>query len=97
MQSKGSGTFSKILKQLRKNRDWSQEQLAQIICIDTQRISKTLEVSLDYLMTGKSHDAEKVKNIKLIERIEKIEKLPIEYQDTLISVLDSFINRHKFE
>jgi len=59
--------------------------------------SYALEVSLDYLLTGKSLGAEKVKNIKLIERIKEIEKLPLEYQDTLISVLDSFIKRHKFE
>ncbi len=38
-----------------------------------------------------------MKNAQLIERIEEIEKLLTEYQDTLISVLDSFIKRHKFE
>jgi len=34
---------------------------------------------------------------KLIERIEELEKLPGEYQETLVSVLDSFIKRHNFE
>ena len=107
-------SFPDILRRLRKNKDWSQGQLAQQAGIDLQKISKyergvssppiktlvkiakALDVSLDYLVIGKTR-AEKVKNIKLIERIEEIEKLPLEYQDTLISVLDSFIKRHKFE
>jgi len=38
-----------------------------------------------------------MKNAQLIERIEEIEKLPTEYQDILISMLDSFIKRHKFK
>ncbi|MCP4720213.1 MAG: helix-turn-helix transcriptional regulator [Desulfobacteraceae bacterium] len=107
--------FPNILRRLRKNKDWSQGQLAQKAGIDLQKISKyergvtsppittlvkiatALGVSLDYLVTGKNTSAEKMKNAQLIERIEEIEKLPVEYQDTLISVLDSFIKRHKFE
>ncbi len=108
-------SFPNILRQLRKNRDWSQGQLAQKAGIDLQKVSKyergvssppittlvkiakALEVSLDYLVTGKSISAEKMKNVQLIEKIEEIEKLPLEYQETLVSVLDSFIKRHKFE
>lgn len=107
--------FPEQLRRLRRNRDWSQGQLAHKVGIDTQRISKyerglsspsldilvqiarVLEVSLDYLLTGKANDAERLKNAKLIERIEELEKLPGEYQETLISVLDSFIKRYKFE
>jgi hypothetical protein len=61
------------------------------------RIAKVLDVSLDYLLTGKSGRTEKLKNTKPIERMEEVESLPLEYQETLISVLDSFIKRHKFE
>lgn len=107
--------FSERLRQLRKNRDWSQGQLAQKVHIDTQRISKyerglstptletlvgiskALEVSLDYLLVGKSYGADKVKNPQLIEKIEEVDELPGEYQQTLISVLDSFVKRYKFE
>ena len=60
-------------------------------------IAAALEVSLDYLLTGKSYGADKVKNPKLIEKIEEVDKLPGEYQQTLISVLDSFVKRYKFE
>lgn len=110
-----TASFPERLRRLRRERDWSQGQLAQKIDIDAQRISKyerglssppietlipiarALDVSLDYLLTGKASGAEKLKNAKLIERIEELEKLPGEYQETLISVLDSFIKRHKFE
>ena len=61
------------------------------------QIAHSLEISLDYLLTGKTNGAEKLKNARLIERIEELEKLPGEYQETLISVLDSFIKRYKFE
>jgi len=60
-------------------------------------LARALDVSLDYLLTGKSHGADSLKNPRLIERIEEIEELPGEYQETLITVLDSFIKRYKFE
>ncbi len=60
-------------------------------------IAHSLEVSLDYLLTGKSYGADKVKNPQLIEKIEEVDELPGEYQQTLISVLDSFVKRYKFE
>ena len=60
-------------------------------------IAHVLEVSLDYLLTGKNSKTDKLKNDRLIERREEIESLPPEYQETLVSVLDSFIKRHKFE
>ena len=114
-QNNISSPFPQRLRRLRRDRDWSQGQLAQKIGIDKQRISKyerglssppldiliqiaySLDVSLDYLLTGKTNGAEKLKNARLIERIEELEKLPGEYQETLISVLDSFIKRYKFE
>jgi transcriptional regulator with XRE-family HTH domain len=53
------------------------------------RIATALDVSLNYLLTGKSGKTEKLKNAKLIECIEEVENLPLEYQEPLISVLDS--------
>jgi hypothetical protein len=38
-----------------------------------------------------------VKNPQLIEKIEEVDELPGEYQQTLISALDSFVKRYKFE
>ncbi len=110
-----TASFPERLRRLRRERDWSQGQLANKIGIDIQRISKyergisspplevlaciaqILSVSVDYLLMGKSSKTEKLKNAKLIEKIEELETLPLDYQETLISVLDSFIKRHKFE
>jgi transcriptional regulator with XRE-family HTH domain len=110
-----TASFPERLRRLRRERDWSQGQLANKLGIDIQRISKyerglasppleviaciaqVLAVSVDYLLMGKSSKTEKLKNAKLIEKIEELEALPLDYQETLISVLDSFIKRHKFE
>jgi transcriptional regulator with XRE-family HTH domain len=113
--NKITASFPERLRRLRRDRDWSQGQLANKVGIDVQRISKyergisnppletlariarVFGVSLDYLLTGKSSKVEKLQNAQLIERIEELENLPKEYQETLISVLDSFIKRNKFE
>ncbi|MGB5987661.1 MAG: helix-turn-helix transcriptional regulator [Desulfobacterales bacterium] len=113
--NKITASFPERLRRLRRDRDWSQGQLAHKVGIDVQRISKyergisnppletlariarVFGVSLDYLLTGKSSKVEKLQNAQLIERIEELENLPKEYQETLISVLDSFIKRNKFE
>jgi transcriptional regulator with XRE-family HTH domain len=110
-----TASFPDRLRRLRREREWSQGQLAKKVGIDIQRISKyergisspplealaciarSLEVSVDYLLTGKSTKTEKLNDARLIEKIEELETLPREYQETLISVLDSFIKRHKFE
>lgn len=110
-----TASFPERLRRLRRERDWSQGQLAKKVGIDIQRISKyerglsnpplevlacmaqVLGVSVDYLLMGKSSKTENLKNAKLIEKIEELEALPLDYQETLISVLDSFIKRHKFE
>ncbi len=62
-------------------------------------IAHAFGVSLDYLLTGKgkSYSADNVKNPQLIEKIEEVDELPGEYQQTLISVLDSFVKRYKLE
>ena len=57
-------------------------------------IAHAFGVSLDYLLTGKSYCADKVKNPQLIE---EVDELPGEYQQTLISVLDLFVKRYKFK
>ncbi|RTZ97562.1 MAG: transcriptional regulator [Deltaproteobacteria bacterium] len=110
-----TSAFPERLRRLRRERDWSQGQLANKVGIDIQRISKyerglsnppletlahiarAFGVSLDYLLMGKSSKTDKLQNTQLIERIEELENLPKEYQETLISVLDSFIKRNKFE
>ncbi len=91
-----TASFPKRLRRLRRDREWSQGQLAQKVGIDIQRISKyergisspplealariarSLEVSVDYLLTGKITKTKKQNDATLIEKIEELEKQPRE-------------------
>jgi len=111
-----SKDFPEKLKKLRKNRGWSQGQLAQKIGADLQRISKyergvmwptmelmvriakAFDVTVDYLIRDEGNAAiSKIKNQTLLHQIEEINNLPDEEQQTVISFLDAFIKRKKFE
>lgn len=62
------------------------------------QIAKTFEVSLDFLIRDdKSAAVAKIKNQKLLHQLEAINDLPEEDQETVISFLDAFIKRRKFE
>ena len=109
------GSLPERLRQLRKNQDWSQGQVAKKVGVEAQRISQyerglaspplemiekianVYEVSIDFLIRGESFSSNSVHNEELLERLKELEKLPNNYQKTLISVLDSFIMRNKFE
>lgn len=111
-----SKDFPEKLKKLRKNRGWSQGQLAQKIGADLQRISKyergvmwptmelmvriarAFEVTVDYLIRDEGNAAiGKIKNKTLLHQIEEVNNLPDEELQTIISFLDAFIKRKKFE
>lgn len=62
------------------------------------RIATTYDVSLDYLLRdGFETAAAKIKNKKLLNKLEAINDLPKADQETVISFLDAFIKRRKFE
>lgn len=111
-----SKDFPEKLKKLRKNRGWSQGQLAQKIGADLQRISKyergvmwptmelmvriakAFEVTVDYLIRDEENAAiSRIKNQTLLHQIEEVNNLADEDQKTVISFLDAFIKRKKFE
>ena len=111
-----SADFPAKLKELRKNKGWSQGQLAKKIDADLQRISKyergviwpTMElmvklakifdVSIDFLIRDDQNTAvTKIRNQKLLNQLEAINNLPQEDQETVVSFLDAFIKRRKFE
>ncbi len=62
-----------------------------------EKIANVYEVGIDFLIKGESFSSSSVHNEELLERLKELEKLPDNYQKTLISVLDSFIMRNKFE
>ncbi len=111
-----SPDFPEKLKKLRKSRGWSQNQLAQKIGADLQRISKyergviwptmelmvkmarVFDVSVDFLIRDDKNTAVgKIKNQKLLSQLEAINNLPEQDQETVVSFLDAFIKRRKFE
>ena len=111
-----SADFPAKLKELRKNKGWSQGQLAKKIDADLQRISKyergviwptmelmvklakVFDVSIDFLIRDDQNTAvTKIRNQKLLNRLEAINNLPQEDQETVVSFLDAFIKRRKFE
>lgn len=111
-----SADFPAKLKELRKNKGWSQGQLAKKIDADLQRISKyergliwptmelmvklakVFDVSIDFLIRDDQNTAvTKIRNQKLLNQLEAINNLPQEGQETVVSFLDAFIKRRKFE
>ena len=68
--------------------------------INTQvvRIAKAFEVTVDCLIRDEGNAAtSKIKNQTLLHQIEEINNLPDEEQEAVISFLDAFIKRNKFE
>lgn len=62
------------------------------------RIAKAFDVSVDYLIREEKNIAvNKIKNLELLHKIEEVNNLPEEDQHTIISFLDAFVKRRKFE
>ena len=62
------------------------------------RIAKAFDVTVDYLIREEKNVAvSKIKNQELLQKIEEINGLPEKDQDTIVSFLDAFIKRRKFE
>jgi transcriptional regulator with XRE-family HTH domain len=61
-------------------------------------IAKAFEVTVDFLIRDEKHAAVgKIKNQALLNQLEQINDLPEEDQKTVVSFLDAFIKRRKFE
>lgn len=62
------------------------------------RIAKTFDVTVDFLIRDDKNAAVgKIKNQELLNQLEQINNLPEEDQKTVVSFLDAFIKRRKFE
>jgi transcriptional regulator with XRE-family HTH domain len=62
------------------------------------RIATVFDVSVDYLIRDEDNLAvNKIKSKALLHQIEEINKLPDSDQETVITFLDAFIKRRKFE
>ena len=62
------------------------------------RIAKAFDVSVDFLIRDDKEAAVgKIKNQELLHQLEEINNLPEGDQGTVVSFLDAFIKRRKFE
>lgn len=62
------------------------------------RLAQVFDVSLDYLIRDEKDAAVgKIKNQELVQQLEQVDALPDEDQDAVVSLLDAFIKRRKFE
>ena len=61
-------------------------------------IARAFDVTVDFLIRDEKHAAVgKIKNQELLNQLEEINDLPEEDQKTVVSFLDAFIKRRKFE
>lgn len=62
------------------------------------KIAKSFDVSVDFLVRDdKKAAVGKIKNQELLHQLEEINNLPEGDQETVVSFLDAFIKRRKFE
>lgn len=62
------------------------------------RIATVFEVSVDYLIRDdQGLSVSKIKNTAFLKHIEEVDHLPEDDQKTILSFLDAFIKRRKFE
>jgi transcriptional regulator with XRE-family HTH domain len=58
-------------------------------------LSDHLSVTLDHLLTGRSHDDHSVSNTRLADRLKVAEQFPPEDLETIIRLLDAMIVQHR--
>lgn len=64
----------------------------------TVKMAEAFDVSVDFLIRDdKAAAVAKIENQKLLKKLEAINDLPEDDQETVISFLDAFIKRRKFE
>jgi transcriptional regulator with XRE-family HTH domain len=105
--------FGGRIKELRKQKKWTQKELAQRLDIHHAQLNKyemglnippleklmvlveALETSMDYLLFGNPSDDATLHNTRLRRRFLAVQELPAEDQETVISVLDAMIVKHR--
>jgi transcriptional regulator with XRE-family HTH domain len=62
------------------------------------KIADIFEVSIDYLIRNDKDSAiSKIGNKELIQRIKEVDALPPDYQEVLVTILDAFVKKYRFE
>ncbi len=107
--------FGARLKELRKQREWTQKELASKLGVRFSHLNKyeggwhippadklvqmaeTLDVTIDYLLTGDGAEEKPLHNTRLLERFRALEAASQEDRETVIKLIDALIVRHRVE
>ncbi len=107
--------FGKRLKTLRKQKGWTQKELANKIDIRFPQLNKyecgmhippievlvrlgaTLNITLDYLVTGDVAQIKPLHNTRLMERVKELEQFGNDDQEAIIRMIDAMIVKRRVE
>ncbi|MCW8929096.1 MAG: helix-turn-helix domain-containing protein [Gammaproteobacteria bacterium] len=107
--------FGTRVKKLRKQKHWTQKELAAKVDIRYQLLNKyesgqhippastlinladALDTTIDYLLTGNPIESSPLSNTFLFKRFKEIESFNKEEQDTVITLIDAMIAKHRME
>ena len=108
-------SVGKRIKELRKQRGWTQKELANHIDGSYQQLNKyesgihtppldkliqlteALNTTTDYLITGEVDEQTPLHNKRLLERFQLLESFNTNDQETVISLIDAMIAKHRME
>jgi transcriptional regulator with XRE-family HTH domain len=108
-------SFGKRLKELRKQKRWTQKELAAKVDIGFSQfnkyecglhippaeklieLSRLLDTTVDYLLSGQDAQDCSLHNTRLIKRFRELERFDAEDQETIIKVLDAMIMKNKMQ
>lgn len=107
--------FGKRLKKLRKQKRWTQKELAAMVDIGFSQfnkyecglhippaeklieLSRLLDTSVDYLLSGENSYEYSLHNTRLIKRFRELEQFDTDDQKAIIKVLDAMIMKNKMQ
>ncbi|MES9904933.1 MAG: helix-turn-helix transcriptional regulator [Sedimenticola sp.] len=103
------------IKQLRKQKSWTQKELAKCIEGSYQQLnkyesgihtppldkliqlSKALDTTIDYLITGQVAEDMPLHNQRLLERFKLLESFNVSDKETVINLIDAMIAKQRME
>ncbi len=107
--------FGQRLKRLRKQKRWTQKELAGMTGIGVSQfnkyecglhvppaeklieLSRLLDTSVDYLLSGEAAQDCALHSTRLIKRFQALEEFDAEDQETVIKLIDAMIVKNKVE
>ena len=107
--------FGRRLKELRKQKGWTQKELAQKLGVRFSQLNKyesglhtppvdklvllseVFDTTIDYLLAGGRPEQPPLHNTRLVERLRALEDFRAEEQETVLTLIDAMILKHRVE